>query len=588
MSSLYDELKRRNVVRVGIAYVVVAWVIAQVVDTIGDPLSLPDWFATVVIVLLGIGFPVALLLAWAFELTPEGIKRSEDVDPAVSITPRTGRTLNYVTAAALVVALTYIAWDFRRGPAADPDAERSIAVLPFRDLSPTADQAWFSDGVADAILHDLAQSGDLKVISRSSSFTFRDAAHIPTVAATLGARFVLEGSVMRDRDRVRVIAQLIDGERDAHVWSATYDRDLDDIFAVQDEIASQIAAALSVNLRSEKRAPPPSLRTYDLILRARAEQTGRTPEGIYRSLALLEDAVRSDPNSADALGELALARLLSLYWDPDLTSAGVNTMTEAADSAALAALALNPTDVEALVTAGALQTRRYEFEAADSLFRHALSISPGSALVYNWYGDLLQWWDRGPDAVAMEARAAELDPLQPTNHLNLGLAYQLVGDLDAAEESFRRMLEVDRAFPRREPIALAYRRGKSALMDSLARTEPDPDLRRIHLRAVGILGQLLDGDREGARAAVRTWAAEGAEDGGTDWVDLLLLLSGQRDEWAALQPPDLIVDPWGGWQLQTDPDTLAAHPGYAAFLRSPPRDKLLKARGHWVDSGEDR
>ena len=584
MSRLYEELKRRNVVRVGAAYVVVGWVITQVVDTIAEPLSLPDWFATVVIVLLGVGFPVALLLAWAFELTPEGLKRSEEVDPSASITPQTGRKLNYVAGAALIVALAYIAWDARRGPTADPNAERSIAVLPFRDLSPAGDQAWFGDGVADAVLHDLSQSGDLKVISRSSSFTFRESAHIPTVAATLGARFVLEGSVMRDRDRVRVIAQLIDGETDSHVWSETYNRDLDDIFAVQDEIASEIARALNVSIGAPQEAPPPSLRTYDLILQARAEQTDRTPEGINRSIALLEDAVGAAPQSADALAELAMARLLRLYWDTPMPTPTVREVTEAADSAARAALALNPTDVVALVVAGALETRRYEFERADSLFRRALAVSPGSALVYNWDGDLYQMWNRGEDAVAMEEKAAELDPLQPANHLNLGMAYQMVGDLEAAEASFRRILELSPGFDRRDPLTLLYRRGKLADMDVMARGDPDPKVRAADLRAVAILRSLLEGQVESAREGARAWMEEGSDEG-TDWIERLLLLTGQRDLWVELQPPELIVLPWGGWQLQTDPDTLAAHPRYAAFMRTPPRDKLLKARGHWVEGG---
>jgi TolB-like protein len=585
MSRLYDELKRRNVVRVGVAYLVVGWVIAQIVDTIAEPLSLPDWFATVVIVLLGVGFPVALILAWAFELTPEGLKRSDEVDPAASIAPRTGRTLNYVTAAALVVALGYIAWDAGRGPAADPNAERSIAVLPFRDLSPAGDQAWFGDGVADAVLHDLSQSGDLKVISRSSSFAFRDTAHIPTVAATLGARFVLEGSVTRDRDRVRVIAQLIDGETDAHVWSETYDRDLDDIFAVQTEIASQIARALNVSIGARRDVAPPSLRTYDLILQAKSEQTDRTPEGIYRSIALLEDAVGADPGSADALGELAMARLLSLYWDTDMTAPRAQALTAGADSAAAAALARNPTDVEALVVAGALETRRYEFERADSLFRRALAVSPGSALVYNWYGDLFQMWNRGEDALAMEAKAAELDPLQPANHLNLGMAYEIVGDPEGAEASYRRVLELSPAFGRRDPLTLLYRRGEFQEMTSMARAEPDPEARRAHLRAIAILRSLDGGELERAREAAREWMDEGS-DAGTNWIERLLLLTGQRDLWAELQPPELPVLPWGGWQLQTDPDTLAAHPGYAAFMRTPPRDKLLEARGHWVEDAD--
>ncbi|MEN8374772.1 MAG: tetratricopeptide repeat protein [Gemmatimonadota bacterium] len=593
MSSLFNELKRRNVVRVGVAYLVIGWVLAQVVDVIAEPLSLPDWFPTAVIVLLGVGFPIALILAWAFELTPEGLKRSDEVDPTQSITPRTGRKLNYVTAGALVVALGYIAWDATHEAAAalDPSVERSIAVLPFTDMSPAGDQAWFGDGVADAILHDLAQSDDLKVISRSSSFTFRDTVDIPTVAQALGARFVLEGSVMRAEDRVRVIAQLIDSQTDSHVWSETFNLDLDDIFAVQDEIAGEIAEALSVSLGAGERGgqPPPSLDTYDLILQARAAQTDRTGEGILRSVALLEEAVRSAPNSADALGELAMARLLPVYWARDtLPQQDYDAFHAGADSAASAALAINPTDVEALLAAGSILTLDYEFERAEELYLRALEVSPGSAVVFNWYGDLLQFWDRLEEAMTVETRAAELDPLQPANHMNLGNVYEEIGDDAAAAEAYRRSLELSPTllFPRAGLMVSLYRQGALDEMVEVARGDPDPGLWPSHLRGARILRGLAGEDNSDARADLVAWAGEvdSSDPVRTHWVGRLLLLAGERDLWASLdsqwngQP-----EPWGGWQIDTHPDTLAAHPGYAAYMRSPPRDKLIKARGHWEE-----
>ncbi|HSM37120.1 MAG TPA: tetratricopeptide repeat protein [Longimicrobiales bacterium] len=593
MTGLFEELRRRNVVRVGVAYLVVGWVLLQIVDIVAEPLGLPGWLPTVVIVLLGVGFPIALLLAWAFELTPEGLKRTEDVDPTQSITPATGRKLNYVTAAALVLALGYIGWDaFRGSPARlDPNAERSIAVLPFTDMSPTGDHAWFGDGVADAVLHDLAQSGDLKVISRSSSFTFREGTDIRTVAQTLGVRFVLEGSVTRAEDRVRVIAQLIDAATDSHVWARTFDRDLDDIFAVQSEIATEIADALSVSIGGDplEGRSNPTLGAYDLILRARAAQVDRTETGIQNSVELLEEAVRADPRSADALGELAMARLLPLYWSAaTLSPARYDEFREQADSAARAALALDPANVQALLAKANLGMLSFEYEQAEALFLRALEVAPGSAEVLNWYGDLLQHWGRWDEALVMERRAVELDPLMPANHMNLGNVYDEMGNRDAAVASFRRSLELSPSlvFPRVALIVALHEQGAPArVVQQTALEDPAREDRSLHRRGIRILNGIAAGYDAETRADLVAWANEtDANPARSHWVERLLLMAGERDLWATLmlaagrQP-----EPWGGWDIDTDPDTLAAYPTYAAYLRTPPRDKLLKARGDWVE-----
>ena len=280
--SLIEELKRRNVFRVGIAYLVLAWVLLQVTDVVVPILVLPDWVAKLVLLLLALGFPVVLIFAWAFELTPEGIKREKDVDRSQSITRRTGRKLDFTIIAILVIALGYFAWDkFARnnspvipanagiqaeggettsvdvadstGQAAEPQ-EKSIAVLPFVALSSGPDDGYFADGLTEEILNSLAQLPELLVTSRTSAFHFKGQ-DIPLreIAAQLGVAHIVEGSVRRSGDRLRVTAQLIRASDGFHVWSENYDSTSADTIAVQENIAEQIATAMDVVLDTDKR-----------------------------------------------------------------------------------------------------------------------------------------------------------------------------------------------------------------------------------------------------------------------------------------------------------------------------------------------
>ena len=266
--SLFNELKRRNVVRVGVAYAVIGWFVAQVAEFAFENFGAPDWVLKTVVVLLLLGMPLALFFAWAFEITPEGIKREEDVDRSQSITPSTGRKLDFVIIAALVVALSYFIWerqaDIEPGAIADQtttnrtDVEqtadaaaasvpnvRSIAVLPFVNMSSDEDQEWFSDGLTEEILNALARTPDLLVTARTSSFKFKGSQEdVPTIAKALGVAYILEGSVRRDRDRLRVTAQLIHAADGCHLWSQNYDRKPEDVIALQEEVAIEIAIAL--------------------------------------------------------------------------------------------------------------------------------------------------------------------------------------------------------------------------------------------------------------------------------------------------------------------------------------------------------
>ena len=252
MSSLLTELRRRNVFRVGAAYIVIAWVIAQVFDLLADNFGAPDWVMKVVLSFLAIGFVVALLLSWAYELTPDGVKKSEDVPPEESIAPQTGNKLTVIAVVGLVIALAFIAWD-KLGPATTAPAagveDKSVAVLPFADLSQGQDQEWFADGLTEEILNALARLPELKVTARTSSFEFKNTnIDVSEIASRLGVAHIVEGSVRRIGDDLRVTAQLIRAEDGFHLWSQTYDRKSEALFDVQEDIAENIASSLDVVL----------------------------------------------------------------------------------------------------------------------------------------------------------------------------------------------------------------------------------------------------------------------------------------------------------------------------------------------------
>jgi TolB-like protein len=260
--SLFGELKRRNVFRVAIAYSVVAWLVAQVAELAMESFGSPDWVMKTLLLLLAIGLPIAIVFAWAFEMTPEGVKREKDVDRTTSITHQTGRKINTIIISVLVIALGFSVvthrWaggDGTESPAVDAptqttaSSDQSIAVLPFVNMSNDADNEYFSDGISEELLNVLVRVEGLRVASRTSSFAFKGKdTSIPNIAESLGVEHVLEGSVRKAGNTVRVTAQLIDARTDTHLWSETYDRKLEDIFAIQDEISGHIVEALKIAL----------------------------------------------------------------------------------------------------------------------------------------------------------------------------------------------------------------------------------------------------------------------------------------------------------------------------------------------------
>src|SRR5437899_3898600 len=330
----FGELKRRKLYKVAIAYAVVAWLLMQVASQIFPFFELPNWAVRLVVLLLIIGFPVALILAWAFELTPEGIKRAEDVDLSKSVRRKTGRKLDFFIIAVLLLVISILV--FQRlhpniSPAVSSGLEKSIAVLPFDNLSRDPDNAYFSDGIQDEILTKLAGIGDLKVISRKSTAKYKSTPEdLKTVARELGVATVLEGSVQRAGDKVRVNVQLLDARVDTHLWAKSYDRDLKDVFTVESEVAQEIADTLRAKLSPSQSdalaaAPTRDTEAYDLFLKGEYEQHQadivNSAELFDRAQTFYRQALARDPNFALAYARLAYSELDRHWFISNLTSA---------------------------------------------------------------------------------------------------------------------------------------------------------------------------------------------------------------------------------------------------------------------------
>jgi len=332
MNNFFSELKRRNVYKVGVAYAVVGWLIAQVATQIFPFLGIPNWAIRLVVLLIVIGFPIALIIAWAFELTPEGIKRTEEVDPAaLARQPRKHAWIVVViVGAALSVALFFFGRYSAQTPRQDTSAARtdatrvstvpqkSIAVLPFENLSDDKGAAYFADGIQDEILTKLASIADLKVISRTSTAKYKSKPEdLKTVSQQLGVATVLEGSVQKANDKVRVNVQLIDARADSHLWAKTYDRDLADVFAIQSEVAQEIADSLQAKLSLTEAsrvasAPTNDTQAYDLFLKGEFEQrianSTFRPESFDQAALWYKEAIARDPNFAVAIAQLAICQ----------------------------------------------------------------------------------------------------------------------------------------------------------------------------------------------------------------------------------------------------------------------------------------
>ena len=396
MSNYFDELKRRNVFRVAAAYAVVGWIAIEVIDTLAPRMGMPEWVAGFVILLVLIGFPIALLFSWAFEMTPEGIKKTEDVDADESIKSTKGQKLNYFIIAALASFILFQQFSpslSNISPfAANEPATTSIgiAVLPFADLSQDGDQEYLGDGVAEEILNVLAGVDGLKVTSRTSAFAFKDQNRpIPEIAEILGVSHVVEGSIRKQNDKVRITAQLIDVSDDTHLWSKTYDSDLSDIFRLQDEIAEQIALALSADLdlslpEVDWEIPDWNVGAYELYLQGRQIVLSRVD--FDKAIGLLDAAIKLEPEFADAWAEKATALALKGFalgmFDESLMEAFATY--DEAWLAARRATEIEPGHPLALGVQGLVRMNQNRWIEARVLFERALQAENPDDNLFLW------------------------------------------------------------------------------------------------------------------------------------------------------------------------------------------------------------
>ena len=436
MNKFFAELKRRNVYKVAVAYAVVAWLLLQALSILLPAFDAPPWVLRVFIAAIAAGFPVALLFSWAFELTPEGLKRTEEVAPQQSISRKTGRKLIAFTAALAVVALALLVFQVVRprsgtrsasptaasassSPSTPVISDKSIAVLPFENLSRDPDNAFFTDGVQDEILTDLAKIADLKVISRTSVMQYKtgQARHLRQIGQELGVSHVIEGSVQRAANKVRVNAQLIDTRTDAHLWAQTYDRDLSDVFAIQSEIAQAIAdqlqARLSPNEKADINKPPTTdviafdLYSHGKTLLLTAVFSAQTGAKFQQAADLLNQAVARDPAFFEAYRQLALAHESTYSLGLDHSAERLKM----ADAALQAAARLRPEAGEThLARAEFLYYCRRDYDGALAELEVARRTLPNDSRLFELTGYI--WRRRGQQEEGLRnlQRAVELDP----------------------------------------------------------------------------------------------------------------------------------------------------------------------------------
>ncbi len=451
--NFFAELKRRNVYKVAVAYAVVGWLIAQIATQIFPFLEIPNWVVRLVIILIAIGFLIALVIAWAFEATPEGIKRTEVADAKQEHSR--GKTWIYVAVigAAISVALFFFGRYTAGNNASAPRTElpaKSIAVLPFDNLSRDPDNAFFAEGVQDEILTRLAKVADLKVIARTSTQKFKSAPeNLPDIAKQLGAMNILEGSVQKANDQVRVNVQLINAMTNSHLWAEIYDRKLTDIFAVESDIAKTIADTLQAKLSgSEKTAiskkPTTNPEAYELYLKGRFFWNKRTPADMLKAADYYNQAIAKDPNYA--LAYAGLAETYVLFADYGVSSPE-NSVPQV-KAAATKALSLDNALAEPHAALG-LAYASYDFDAAKSVaeLERAIQLNPNYATAHQWLNRPLQMIGEFDRAIAEAKRAIELDPLSLIINYNLASTYLDAHRFDEAMAQSRKTLEIEPGFP---------------------------------------------------------------------------------------------------------------------------------------------
>jgi TolB-like protein/tetratricopeptide (TPR) repeat protein len=452
LGSFFAELKRRNVYKVAVGYAVVGWLLIQVATQVFPFFEIPNWAVRLVVLFIVVGFPIALVIAWAFELTPGGIKRTEEADRAYPGRSR-GRAWIYVVISAGLLSAGLFLLGRYTAPNENKIANvpaKSIAVLPFENLSRDPDNAYFAEGIQDEILTRLAKVADLKVISHTSTQRYKSSPdNLPEIAKQLGVANILEGSVQKSQDQVRVNVQLINAATDAHLWADSFDRKLIDIFAVESEIAAKVADTLRAKLTgAEQHAismqPTQNTEAYQLYLKGRYFWNKRTGPDLQKAIDYFKQAIDKDPNYALAYVGLGDSYILLSGFG----AAPPQDSFPLAEAAAKKALEIDDNLAEAHTTLGFILCVHH-LNFADSIreFERAIALNPNYATAHHWFGDgpllAVGQFDR---AIGEGKRAVELDPLSVIITADLGADYLVARRYNEAIEQFHKAIDLDPRF----------------------------------------------------------------------------------------------------------------------------------------------
>lgn len=557
--SLWAELRRRNVVKVAVAYAIVGWLLVQVAGSFFPALRLPEWTVTLVAALVILGFPVALLLSWAYELTPEGVKRTESVPVGESITHVTGQKLNFAITVLVVLVLGFVVIDQYvldddgdatgpRGSSALNETSaaqtlagvlsrtlpNSVAVLPFENLSPNPDDAYFARGIHEEILNQLAKLKNLSVISRTSVEKYTDTAlSIPEIATELNVGTVMEGSVRFGGTRIRVTTQLIDAATDEHLWSETYEREFDDVFAIESDIAMNVANALQAEFspeeqRSIEAVPTSSPEAYSLYLRAYATAGAESD-------ALIDEALRLDPNFAPAHALKAINSAASMI---NTTGSAAETdwleLVDLATASAERALAIDPNVGNAYSALSVVHEFLWHWDEADQANERALELAPNDTNVIwpaAWFTAFSGDYE---EAIRLAEREIELAPLVSRSYMDLAIANEHPGNVDAAIAAYRRSVALDPSnLLARQHLGLVEARAGN--FEAAAREFEfiervfGGEVQFVFLPELAIGYLLIGRDQDAARLADRVFSASEEREVGAGSLAMAYLAIGDAD-----------------------------------------------------------
>lgn len=443
--NFFSELKRRNVYKVAIAYVVGGWALSQGIAQVFPVFDIPTWAIRLMILLIILGLPVAIILAWNFEITPEGLKRTENVDPAKQRRTKSRGWLYVVIIGAAVSAGLFLLGRYSVGTRQQsPTGNKSIAVLPFENLSDDKSNAYFADGIQEEILTRLSKIADLKVISRTSTQKFKSTpANLSEIAKELGVSNILEGSVQKASDQVRISVQLINALNDSHLWAETYDRKLSDVFQLETDLAQKIAASLEAKLTGREKKEiagggTNNAEAYDAFLHALSLSNRQGTQDLEELIKFGRHAVELDPNYARAWCLVAVGESQK-YFFPDQTEAQLARARTATDTVAK----LAPDSAEAAAALGAFKYYCLrDYDGAVAQFQLALERAPNDAHSLTAMGLVKRRQGHIEESIVLQQKAAQLDPLNEDTWVNMGRAFRGLRRFEEARKMFDRALAI--------------------------------------------------------------------------------------------------------------------------------------------------